>query len=314
MEQTFLLRHSTPQNIFGIEDKNLKFIEKRLNVQISARGEELFIKGKNEQLEFAKKLFQELDIQGKNNIQISENEIKLIISLISDSEHSEININKDYDVILHSPNGIVSPKTDNQQELIKKVENNAVTFSIGPAGTGKTYLSVAMAAKYLKEQKIKHIVLVRPVVEAGENLGFLPGDFKEKINPYLQPLFDALSDFFKKDQLQKLIETNTIEMAPLAYMRGRTFNNAFVILDEAQNTTATQMKMFLTRLGKNSKIVINGDDSQIDLPKKTQSGLVLAQKILKSIQGLAFVYFNQSDVIRHPIVQRIIDAYEKYEN
>ena len=219
------------------------------------------------------------------------------------------------DVILHTHTGdAVTAKTAGQRNIVKASESNDILFAIGPAGTGKTYTSVALAVRELKNRKVKKIILARPAVEAGENLGFLPGDLKEKIDPYLRPLYDALEEMIEYDKLEFLLTKNVIEIAPLAYMRGRTLNNAFVILDEAQNATNTQMKMFLTRIGFNSRAIITGDVTQTDLPKKQESGLVSIQNILQQIDGISFVYLDQSDVVRHKLVRDIIDAYEKFEN
>lgn len=219
------------------------------------------------------------------------------------------------DTILHTHTGeAISAKTPGQREIVKASEQNDILFAIGPAGTGKTYTSVALAVRALKERKVKKIILARPAVEAGENLGFLPGDLKEKIDPYLRPLYDALEEMIEFDKLEFQLAKNIIEIAPLAYMRGRTLNNAFVILDEAQNATNTQMKMFLTRIGFNSRAIITGDVTQTDLPRKQESGLVSIQNILQEIQGISFVYLDQKDVVRHKLVRDIIDAYEKFEN
>lgn len=219
------------------------------------------------------------------------------------------------DIILHTHTGeAVTAKTAGQLNIVKASERNDILFAIGPAGTGKTYTSVALAVRALKDRKVKKIILARPAVEAGENLGFLPGDLKEKIDPYLRPLYDALEEMIEFDKLEFQLAKNIIEIAPLAYMRGRTLNNAFVILDEAQNATNTQMKMFLTRIGFNSRAIITGDITQTDLPKKQESGLISIQKILKDIEGISFVYLDQTDVVRHKLVRDIIDAYEKFED
>ena len=219
------------------------------------------------------------------------------------------------DIILHTHTGeAVTAKTQGQRNIVQQSDTNDILFAIGPAGTGKTYTSVAMAVKALKERKVKRIILARPAVEAGENLGFLPGDLKEKIDPYLRPLYDALEEMIEFDKLEFQLTKNIIEIAPLAYMRGRTLNNAFVILDEAQNATNTQMKMFLTRIGFNSRAIITGDVTQTDLPHKKESGLITIQQILKDIDGISFVYLDQSDVVRHKLVRDIIDAYDKFEN
>lgn len=219
------------------------------------------------------------------------------------------------DIILHTHTGeAISAKTQGQRNIVRQSEKNDILFSIGPAGTGKTYTSVALAVRALKERKVQRIILARPAVEAGENLGFLPGDLKEKIDPYLRPLYDALEEMIEFDKLEFQLSKNVIEIAPLAYMRGRTLNNAFVILDEAQNATNIQMKMFLTRIGFNSRAIITGDITQTDLPRKKESGLITIQNILKNIDGISFVYLDQSDVVRHKLVRDIIDAYDKFEN
>lgn len=219
------------------------------------------------------------------------------------------------DFILNTHDGeAITAKTGGQKEIVKASASNDIVFTIGPAGTGKTYTSVALAVKALKEQKVKKIILARPAVEAGETLGFLPGDLREKIDPYLRPLYDALEDMIEYDRLELHLAKGTIEIAPLAYMRGRTLNNAFVILDEAQNATNMQMKMFLTRIGFNSRAIITGDITQTDLPRKQQSGLISIQNILKGIKGISFVYLDESDVVRHRLVREIIEAYDRHEN
>lgn len=219
------------------------------------------------------------------------------------------------DIILHTHTGeSISAKTPNQRNIVKASETNDIVFAIGPAGTGKTFTSVALAVRALKNRQVKKIILARPAVEAGENLGFLPGDLKEKIDPYLRPLYDALEEMIEYEKLEFQLAKNTIEIAPLAYMRGRTLNNAFVILDEAQNATNTQMKMFLTRIGFNSRAIITGDITQTDLPRKRESGLISIQNVLKDIDGISFVYLDQRDVVRHKLVRDIIEAYEKFEN
>lgn len=235
---------------------------------------------------------------------------------VSESKNRDLPAEPDFgDIILHTHTGeAIKAKTPGQTAIVKASQKNDILFAIGPAGTGKTYTSVALAVKALKERKVKKIILARPAVEAGENLGFLPGDLKEKIDPYLRPLYDALEEMIEYDRLEFLLAKNTIEIAPLAYMRGRTLNNAFVILDEAQNATNTQMKMFLTRIGFNSRAIITGDITQTDLPKKQQSGLIQIQSILQKIEGITFVYLDQKDVVRHKLVRDIIDAYEKFED
>ncbi len=251
---------------------------------------------------------------------ITKEDVNLVISLLNEPEtqdkvNSKIRSNgTDFtdEIILVRKNDFIKPKTPNQINYLKSVSANDIVFAIGPAGTGKTYLAVAFAVSSLKNKLVNKIMLTRPAVEAGESLGFLPGDLEEKINPYLKPLYDALEDMLPREKLNSYLEKHIIEIVPLAYMRGRTLNNSFVILDEAQNTTTMQMKMFLTRLGPNSKSIITGDITQIDLPRREQSGLVEAEKILQNINGIGFTYFNKSDVIRHKLVKDIINAYEKF--
>lgn len=254
------------------------------------------------------------------NDNLTESDVDTVLALKSSDRKAEkpnplrdIRIPGDFILNTHTGEAITA-KTPGQKQILKAAASNDIVFTIGPAGTGKTYTSVALAVKALKEQKVKKIVLARPAVEAGETLGFLPGDLREKIDPYLRPLYDALEDMIEYDRLELHLAKNSIEIAPLAYMRGRTLNNAFVILDEAQNTTNMQMKMFLTRIGFNSKAIITGDITQTDLPHKQKSGLISIQKILKDIDGISFVYLDENDVVRHKLVRDIIEAYDKYEN
>ncbi len=255
--------------------------------------------------------------QGK----ITTKDVKLVLDLIYSKDDQTEDIkqklgfapNEINDVILSRKNDFIKPRTPNQAEYFRKVKENDIVFAIGPAGTGKTYLAVAFAVAALKNKEVNKIVLARPAVEAGESLGFLPGDLSEKIDPYLRPLYDALEDMVPMEKLEGYMEKNLIEVIPLAYMRGRTLHNAFVILDEAQNSTSLQMKMFLTRLGPNSKAIITGDITQIDLPRRDQSGLVQIQEILKNIDDITFHYFEKSDVVRHKLVKDIINAYEKFQ-
>ncbi|HAW78980.1 MAG: phosphate starvation-inducible protein PhoH [Bacteroidetes bacterium] len=249
---------------------------------------------------------------------VSENEVKTLITLKSGERKARNPLPKNIkegDLILYTYDGIpVHAKTPGQKRIVTTSNESDILFSIGPAGTGKTYTSVALAVKAMKEQRVKKIILARPAVEAGESLGFLPGDLKEKIDPYLRPLYDALEDMIEPDKLDYYLTKNMIEIAPLAYMRGRTLNNAFVILDEAQNATNAQMKMFLTRIGFNSRAIITGDVTQTDLPRKQESGLITVQDILKDVDGIDFVYLSEEDVVRHKLVKDIINAYEKFES
>ncbi|MBZ0182276.1 MAG: PhoH family protein [Melioribacteraceae bacterium] len=271
------------------------------------------MKGVLEEVESVEKVFKEMIYVLNTSGKLSENDVRTIINLTSQGK--EVINEKEIDnIILYTKKDVIKAKTPTQIEYVNIVQKNDICFAIGPAGTGKTYLAVALAVASLKKGIVQRIVLARPAVEAGESLGFLPGDFKEKIDPYLRPLYDALQDMLPADQLSNYMLKGIIEIVPLAYMRGRTLNNAYVILDEAQNATTTQMKMFLTRLGPNSKSIITGDITQIDLPSKTQSGLVQVQSILGTVEGVGFVYFKKSDVVRHKLVKDIIDAYEKFNN
>jgi phosphate starvation-inducible protein PhoH and related proteins len=266
-------------------------------------------------------ILQEMIQIARRNKQIHASDVKTLLALANKTDQkkslsSDLSFQQEAgDIILHTHTGeAISAKTPGQRNIVKQSEYNDILFAIGPAGTGKTYTSVALAVRALKERRVKKIILARPAVEAGENLGFLPGDLKEKIDPYLRPLYDALEEMIEFDKLEFQLAKNVIEIAPLAYMRGRTLNNAFVILDEAQNATNTQMKMFLTRIGFNSRAIITGDITQTDLPKKQESGLISIQRILQDIDGISFVYLDQQDVVRHKLVRDIIDAYEKFEN
>lgn len=288
--------------------------------KINARGERVKIIGPSEEVALVKEVIDGMIEVVERRNKINEDDIKTLIALKSGEYQSRLRkqhpINKgDGDLILYTHKGEpILAKTPGQKRIVKSSESNDIVFSIGPAGTGKTYTSVALAVKALKERKVQKIILARPAVEAGENLGFLPGDLKEKIDPYLRPLYDSLEDMIDKDKLDLYLSKNVIEIAPLAYMRGRTLNNAFVILDEAQNATNTQMKMFLTRIGFNSRAIITGDITQTDLPRKQQSGLISIQTILKDIEGIDFVYLAEEDVVRHKLVRDIIHAYERFDN
>lgn len=298
----------------GPNEENLKVLEEELNISTVVRGSELILKGEAEQVEMAKKLIDQLAFMWQNNKNINPKKIRY--ALYSLKEDPETDLKKIFsEVILTTVRGkTIFPKTIKQKEYVKAIENNDLVFGLGPAGTGKTYLAVALAIVALREKAVSRIILTRPVVEAGENLGFLPGDIQAKVNPYFRPLYDALNEMLDFDKYQKYVEKNIIEVAPLAYMRGRTLNDSFIILDEAQNTTPEQMKMFLTRLGEGSKAVITGDATQIDLPHSKKSGLVDIEKILKNINSIKFVHFSKHDVVRHDLVQKIVEAYEKYNN
>ncbi len=298
--------------ILGPNNSYIKSIEEMLGFTIILAQSNVYIKKDNEFDDKVAFLFETVETLLNNSCSLSTIDyINIIKSIENDTVKELVKIYLKKDIIMTLSNGkAIYPKTINQSRYLDALNNNEIIFGLGPAGTGKTFMAVLYAASLLKKQKIKKIVLVRPVVEAGEKLGFLPGDLKEKIDPYLIPLYDSLEDCFGKENMEKMIEKGTIEIAPLAYMRGRTLDNAVIILDEAQNTTLPQMKMFLTRLGFNSKMIITGDVTQIDLLHKNQSGLIEASSILKNIRGIKFVEFEKNDVMRNPLVYKIIERYE----
>lgn len=311
-ERTIELTDIHPNDLFGTQNSNIEILKKYFpKLKIVARGTNLKAFGEPEILdEFEKRLAMIINYLNRYN-KLDENSIE---HLLTANGQEQKNAKFGDDVLVHGVGGkLVKPQTANQRIMVEKMAKNDMLFAIGPAGTGKTYTAVALAVKALKEKEVKRIVLTRPAVESGENLGFLPGDLKEKLDPYMQPLYDALRDMIPFEKLDSYIERGTIEIAPLAFMRGRTLDNAFVILDEAQNTTHSQMKMFLTRMGKSAKFIINGDPGQIDLPRKQISGLKEAMLTLKDIKGIAFVHFDDKDVIRHRLVKDIILAYKNLE-
>ena len=303
-----------PKELFGSRNKNLDFIKSSFpKLKIIARGDEIKVFGDESLL---------IDFESKIEIifkyfleynSISENEIE---TLVKSGSISEVKTSKkSHGAILHGVGGKpIKAKTINQRKIVDSISNNDMVFAIGPAGTGKTYTAVALAVKALKDRQVKRIILTRPAIEAGENLGFLPGDLKEKLDPYMQPLYDALRDMIPAEKLNDYIENGTIQLAPLAFMRGRTLDNAFVILDEGQNTTHAQMKMFLTRMGKNAKFLLTGDPGQVDLPRRVTSGLKEALLILKDVKGVGIVFLDDNDVIRHKLVKDVIEAYKNIEN
>ncbi|MCU0642672.1 MAG: PhoH family protein [bacterium] len=299
--------------LFGSNDKNLRQIERHFRTNIVARGGEIILIGESAEVHLLEKLFAELIAILEKNDAISENDIATALEVLK-SNKSGANLPQDSSsIIIYTKEGFIKPKTEGQKRYYLATTKNDIVFIIGPAGTGKTYLAVAIALSHLRDGDVEKIVLARPAVEAGESLGFLPGDLKEKVDPYLKPLYDALFDMVIPAKLKKYMDNSVIEIVPLAYMRGRTLNNAFVILDEAQNTFPNQMKMFLTRLGVNSKAIITGDITQIDLPSKKQSGLIQIQGILKGIEGIDFIYLSDKDVVRHRLVREIIKAYDKFD-
>jgi phosphate starvation-inducible PhoH-like protein len=298
-------------SLLGTNDSNLSLIEDRFNAQIIVRGDNVILKGVDEEVDTIEKVFKEMVYVLNTSGNLKSSDVETILDLTLQGK--EIISDKDYDaIVLYTKNDVIKAKSTGQLNYLQTALKNDICFVIGPAGTGKTYLAVALAVSALKKGLVNKIVLARPAVEAGESLGFLPGDFREKIDPYLRPLYDALDDMMPSEKLRAYIEKRIVEIVPLAYMRGRTLNNSFVILDEAQNSTAVQMKMFLTRLGVNSKSIITGDITQIDLPPKTVSGLVQAKEILSDIEGVGFVYLDKADVVRHKLVKDIINAYEKF--
>lgn len=296
--------------LFGNFDKNKKYIEERFNTKIKLEDNQLKIIGEGLNIEFTKELIIELINEIKVNKNLDFQKIKYFADMLERDNKELIKESLNNSIITTASGKPIKAKTLGQQNYIEKIKNNDVVFAIGPAGTGKTYLAVAMAVRSFKQGEVNRIILTRPAVEAGESLGFLPGDLQDKVDPYLRPLYDGLFEILGFETYQNLVEKGLIEIAPLAYMRGRTLDNAFVILDEAQNTTNEQMKMFLTRLGYGSKAIITGDKTQIDLPKGRISGLKIAEKILKNIKGIEFQNFTSIDVVRHSLVQKIIDAYD----
>lgn len=312
MEKAFkLLGDEEARILFGRHDENLKLIEREFEIKIIARGENLTLSGTEKNVQDASRLFDQLLDIIRIGRPIRQNEVLYAIKAIH--EEAELDLHSIYldKIDIMSKRQYVTPKTKGQKSYVDAIRQNDIVFGIGPAGTGKTYLAMAMAINALKEGHVSRIILTRPAIEAGESLGFLPGDIYEKVSPYLRPLYDALYDMMDIDKIQRFLDRGVIEVAPLAYMRGRTLNDAFIILDEAQNATAEQMKMFLTRLGFDSKTVITGDITQSDLPGGRAVGLLQAQEILKDIEGIKFIYFSGEDIVRHELVQDIIKAYEK---
>jgi len=295
----------------GFNDANLSALESRYEAAISVRGENVVLRGEPAELASIEKVINEMVYMVQRNGSLGPKDVESIIDLVHGSRPEGLMTGDNLDdVILVARDTVVRARNDKQKEYYRTVRENDIVFSIGPAGTGKTYLAVAMAVAAFRNREVTRLVLARPAVEAGESLGFLPGDLKEKIDPYLRPLYDALEDMIPTDKLKSMMERRGIEVVPLAYMRGRTLNNAYVILDEAQNATTMQMKMFLTRLGANSRAIVTGDLTQIDLPANVESGLVQAESILQGIEGIGFTYFDKGDVVRHRLVKDIIKAYE----
>ncbi|WP_394178791.1 PhoH family protein [Marinomonas posidonica] len=310
----------TPANVDALAgmcgqlDENIKLIEKRLEVEIRYRGDLFDLSGDNaEHVMAAKTLLQNLYREALANPQVSPETVHLYLQESAIESLTRNKRNHSDQVVIKTRKAFIKPKGQNQQSYVTQIRKHDINFGIGPAGTGKTYLAVACAVEALEADRVERIMLVRPAVEAGEKLGFLPGDLSQKIDPYLRPLYDALYEMLGFELVDKLIEKNVIEIAPLAFMRGRTLNNAFIILDESQNTTREQMKMFLTRIGFGSTAVITGDRTQVDLPRGTSSGLAQAMHVLKDVKGISITSFGSSDVVRHPLVQRIVEAYDKFD-
>ncbi len=313
IEHIFTLEDINPLEIYGVNNLRLKQISDEFpEVKVIARGDELKIAGNEEKVAKLKAILEALlaEIRRKGNItEVRFNELLEPIEVAGPSPRLPVNIDE---ILVHGGGGLnVRPKNQGQRYIVAAADQNDIVFATGPAGTGKTYIAVALAVKALKEKRVKKIVLCRPAVEAGESLGFLPGDMKDKVDPYLRPLYDALDDMIHSEKLKHYIANNTIEIVPLAFMRGRTLNKAFIILDEAQNATEMQLKMFMTRMGEHSKVIVTGDDSQVDLPNRMRSGLIQCTRILKGIKGIAFVRLKASDVVRHRLVKDILHAYEQ---
>jgi phosphate starvation-inducible PhoH-like protein len=299
------------ETLFGTYDENLKHLESLFNVRIRTSGQELVVEGESADVVRADRVLDQLSTLVRGGYRLAKGDVRTASQLVAQDETVDLS---DYFLRSTRTSGKrqVQPKSFNQRKYLDAIENYDIVFGVGPAGTGKTYLAMAQAVAFLLAKKVNRIILARPAVEAGEKLGFLPGDLQEKVNPYLRPLYDALYDMLDVERAERLVERGTIEVAPIAFMRGRTLNDAFVILDEAQNTTSEQMKMFLTRLGFGSKAVITGDVTQIDLPTGRTSGLVEALKVVGRIEGIAFIHFDDKDVVRHQLVQQIVKAYESY--
>ncbi len=312
-EKVIKIENIDPKDFFGPQNKNIKVLKNNFpNVKIVARGSQIKAYGNSEDLsELEIRIHKIINYFLKYNI-LSDNEIETLLT----KSDLELETSSDsHKPILHGVSGkVIKARTLNQRKIIDSVHKNDMVFAIGPAGTGKTYTGIALAVKALKNKNVKRIILTRPAIEAGENLGFLPGDLKEKLDPYMQPLYDSLKDMIPSEKLKKYMEDEVIQIAPLAFMRGRTLDNAFVILDEGQNTTHSQMKMFLTRMGKNAKFIITGDPGQVDLPRNAISGIKEAILILKNTQGVGIVHLDESDVIRNKLVKKIVDAYKNIEN
>ena len=314
MEEFITINASHAPDIFGPCDAYIKKIERNLKVSIVNRDDKVVINGSDANVRHARAVLETLVALRNRGNAISEQDVDYSIAMSMEEQQQEM-LNLDKDLICHTINGRpIKPKTVGQSEYINAIRNNMIVFGLGPAGTGKTYLAMAMAITAFKNGEVERIILTRPAIEAGEKLGFLPGDLQSKVDPYLRPLYDALYQIMGADSFNKNMEKGLIEVAPLAYMRGRTLDNAYIILDEAQNTTPAQMKMFLTRIGFGSKVIVTGDMTQKDLASNVKSGLEVALKVLKNIEGISFITLTSKDVVRHPLVMKIVQAYDKYES
>lgn len=312
MEKVIEIKTIDPTALLGIGDANIKLIEQSIPAKIIARGEQIKLQGEESHVLRASEILLEMIQTLSSRGDLNKKDVQQLIALSNSNTNKSFDTNQISDSIIYfGKNGSVSPKTEGQHRYVKMVKNNDVVFSIGPAGTGKTYLSVAFALAALDANEVDRIILCRPAVEAGESLGFLPGDLKEKVDPYLAPLYDSLHTLYSESKLSQLLKNKTIEVVPLAYMRGRTLNSSYMILDEAQNATPLQMKMFLTRLGVGSRSIITGDITQVDLKNPKESGLLQASEILSGVEGIGFVRLDEKDVVRHPLVMKIIKAYDK---
>jgi len=300
------------ETLFGSYDENLKHLESLFGVRIRTQGHDLLVEGDPPALDKVDRIVDQLSSLMRDGYKLSNADVRTASDLVAQKDDVDLRDHFLKGSLTAAGKRRVAPKTVNQRRYLDAIEQHDIVFGIGPAGTGKTYLAMAQAVAFLVAKKVTRIILARPAVEAGEKLGFLPGDLQEKVNPYLRPLYDALYDMLDVERVARYIERGTIEIAPIAFMRGRTLNDSFVILDEAQNTTSEQMKMFLTRLGFGSKAVITGDVTQIDLPTARQSGLVEAMKVVGDVEGISFIHFDEKDVVRHPLVQQIVKAYEAY--
>lgn len=334
IEKKLRIENTDTLTLFGYNDSNLRLLENHFDATITVRGNNVLVRGDAAEVRTIEKVLNELQFIIRRAGSLTTNDVLTVMDLVGSKKtiHKEVSGDteraaaiasiipggtprmqeSDENILYLAQGETIKARTPTQKLYFEKVRTNDIVFGIGPAGTGKTYLAVAMALALLRNREVSRMILSRPAVDAGESLGFLPGDYMEKVDPYLRPLTDALAEMVTSDKLKSMMEKRIVEVTPLAYMRGRTFNNSVIILDEAQNATATQMKMFLTRMGRNSKLIITGDITQIDLPRRTDSGLVQIQEVLKGIQGIAFVYFDKGDVVRHRLVAEIIDAYERY--